>query len=431
MRYVEDIAKEQYYLGHEVFMIFPSSTVFPSSRKVNISLDGKHLGVNFLKINNAAPPPLFHGVRSPNKFIDISESLSIKTLDSFYEAVKPDVFHIHSLMSLPLKLVRYLKCKGVKVIFTSHDYYGLCLRVSFVDYLGNICDAPSDIKCTRCNIQAQSISFLRARNLKVLLKLKKHLGRLKLFVAKVPQGNSVSDKKVESSIPKYKSLLSYYRQVFECVDLFHFNSSIAKDTYKGLLSVNNFSVLSVMHNGIKDNRVRRAIDDDSIRFGFIGPLDNYKGFPLLNRAFALLAAKGYQDWKVSVWGCDACGSVVDEEKFKFYGKFSGLDLAKVFDSMDVLIVPSIWKETFSLITLEALSYGVPVLVSEHVGAKDLLNGYAESFVFRVSEEGLLEKLLMILDDPLILEAYNNWILSSEISFNFREHVEELDKLYLR
>ena len=45
-------------------------------------------------------------------------------------------------------------------------------------------------------------------------------------------------------------------------------------------------------------------------------------------------------------------------------------ISKSFKQMDLLIVPSIWKETFSLITLEALSYGIPVLISNNVGAKD-------------------------------------------------------------
>ena len=37
-----------------------------------------------------------------------------------------------------------------------------------------------------------------------------------------------------------------------------------------------------------------------------------------------------------------------------------------------LLFQSKWKETFGLITIEALSYGVNVFVSENVGSKDLL-----------------------------------------------------------
>lgn len=36
-------------------------------------------------------------------------------------------------------------------------------------------------------------------------------------------------------------------------------------------------------------------------------------------------------------------------------------------------MPSLWKETFGFITIEALSYGKYVLVSQNVGAKDLID----------------------------------------------------------
>ena len=48
------------------------------------------------------------------------------------------------------------------------------------------------------------------------------------------------------------------------------------------------------------------------------------------------------------------------------------NLHKRFDKTDVLVAPSIWYETFGFTVLEALSYGVPVIVSDHVGAKDII-----------------------------------------------------------
>ena len=38
----------------------------------------------------------------------------------------------------------------------------------------------------------------------------------------------------------------------------------------------------------------------------------------------------------------------------------------------MLVAPSIWYETFGFTVLEALSYGLPVIVSDHVGAKDIV-----------------------------------------------------------
>lgn len=54
------------------------------------------------------------------------------------------------------------------------------------------------------------------------------------------------------------------------------------------------------------------------------------------------------------------------------GRFSKMDLDKVYSGIDILIVPSKWKESFGLVVLEALSYGVTVFASQNIGAKDLL-----------------------------------------------------------
>ena len=52
--------------------------------------------------------------------------------------------------------------------------------------------------------------------------------------------------------------------------------------------------------------------------------------------------------------------------------FSQPELKDIFSNADVLVAPSVWYETFGFTVLEALSYGVPVIVSDHVGAKDIV-----------------------------------------------------------
>lgn len=57
---------------------------------------------------------------------------------------------------------------------------------------------------------------------------------------------------------------------------------------------------------------------------------------------------------------------------KAHGRYAYSDLEIIFDETDVLIAPSVWYETFGYTVLEALSFGVPVIVSGHVGAKDVI-----------------------------------------------------------
>jgi glycosyltransferase involved in cell wall biosynthesis len=78
-------------------------------------------------------------------------------------------------------------------------------------------------------------------------------------------------------------------------------------------------------------------------------------------------------------------------------------------------VPSLWKETFGLIVLEGLAFGVPVLVSDNVGAKDLL---PKENVFSTEEE-----LCSILENNSYRVNYNYKIKTLD------EHVKEIKGLY--
>lgn len=73
---------------------------------------------------------------------------------------------------------------------------------------------------------------------------------------------------------------------------------------------------------------------------------------------------------------------------KIHEKYTYKDLAIIFEKTDVLVAPSIWYETFGYTVLEALSYGVPVIISGTVGAKDILTEGAGIIVENITPEKL-------------------------------------------
>ena len=75
----------------------------------------------------------------------------------------------------------------------------------------------------------------------------------------------------------------------------------------------------------------------------------------------------------------------------------------MFNGIDLLIIPSVWKETFGFIGLEAQSYGVPIMLSENVGFKDLIEDGETGFIYKVNGNDLANKLSLILDNPSVLE----------------------------
>lgn len=69
------------------------------------------------------------------------------------------------------------------------------------------------------------------------------------------------------------------------------------------------------------------------------------------------------------------------------------ELTKIFEQTDVLVTPSIWFETFGFTVLEALSYGVPVVISGTVGAKDILVDGAGIVVDNLTPDRLCDTLI--------------------------------------
>lgn len=217
----------------------------------------------------------------------------------------------------------------------------------------------------------------------------------------------------------YKKLLGYYKKCLNLIDRFHFNSETAHTVYAKYVTLQSGKVIPITHAGIKDNREKKTFDKDTLHIGFIGNATPYKGLPLL---ISVLNEIDTTKWKLEIWG----GSTGKDKKLPIYhkGKFSSKTTGDVYRSMDVLVVPSIWQETFSLVTLEALSYGVPVIASDNVGAKDIIKQYDKNFVYCNADE-LRNLLKRIIHDRRCLEDFNEKILQYEWSHSVMAHAQRI------
>ena len=126
---------------------------------------------------NPKPVPLMYGIKDVDDFVDDS-NVDIKSLESMLAETEPDVFHIHTLMGLPLEYLKIIKKRGIRTVYTSHDYFGLCARVNFIDNQGCLCSQASAKRCYICNSNAKSTLFLRGRNSKCLVPLKQILRKV-------------------------------------------------------------------------------------------------------------------------------------------------------------------------------------------------------------------------------------------------------------
>ena len=131
------------------------------------------------------------------------------------------------------------------------------------------------------------------------------------------------------------------------------------------------------------------------RMVFAGQVGLRKGLLTLLRALQLSARR---DWQV-----DFYGALLEEAKFdlnrckvdcqmNFHESVSQTALANAFRAASVLVLPSL-EEGFGLVVPQALNCGLPCIVSDRVGAADLIKHRVNGSIFATGNaESLLREL---------------------------------------
>lgn len=215
------------------------------------------------------------------------------------------------------------------------------------------------------------------------------------------------------------------------VDAIHFNSQNTAGVYEKYVDIPEESaVVAITHNGIKDWRNIRLYDENVLRLGFIGSEAPYKGLPMLKKVIGRLNSEGLEEnIRLNVYGGRIC---VDEKckNITYKGRFTPSEMLSVYDSMDLLVVPSIWCETFGFTVIEAFQFGVPVLVSNTVGAKDIVKKYASQFVFETPDD-LYVILKRLLKSRKELIEYNQKIVDSSWQWSLSQHAKNIEDIIYR
>lgn len=227
-------------------------------------------------------------------------------------------------------------------------------------------------------------------------------------------------------IKKYKDLLDYYKKELSMMDYIHCNSKITESVFSQFIPNANYNIIPITHSGINDNRRKKDFSSNNIQMMFVGNITAYKGFPLLKETLIKLFNEGYHNWELNIWGGKEKKDN-DCPLIHHRGKYKQDEIERIYEQTDLLIVPSIWKETFSLVTLEAISYGVPTLVSENVGAKDIIAQYNSFFIFK-DKDDLYIKLKNLLQSNEELIEFNKRIIEIPWKYSMEQHTKDIENL---
>lgn len=428
-RYCKDLAESQCMDGHDVFVLYPGS--FIESKKPHIVKETNNMYV----IRDALPMAITYGIDSPGRYMVTAQRKPFKI---FLDAVHPDVIHVHSIQGIHKEFFEVANEQNIPMLFTTHDYYPICLRCVLLKPDGKICDYSSANECASCNQNAGlSINKQRVIQSDIYQKFKSSsiVRKLKAQSAKSNQSEvepniseySHSNCKKTKIINEFDLLLKYYSDIMHYMSVIHCNSSISYNQYNKYYSNIPMRIIPITHSNILRS-VHRRKNKNVLNISYMGGMSIHKGYRILMKAVQNLRRHAESGWILWLYGGEYVREYKDQ-KIQYKGLFTSEEEDEVWSDTDLLIVCSQWMETFGFIVLEALSRGIPVLCSDLVGCKDLITSIWKPLVFQHDNaDELAEKMERFLD----VEYYENIrkkIDAADIEVEMEMHSRRITNLY--
>lgn len=368
-KYAYDLMVAQVTDGNEVLALWPGQIKCYSSEPY--IKEGKRIeGIRNFELINPLPISLDEGI---SEFDAFSKPCDVDIYVSFLQKENLNVIHIHTLMGLHREFIQAANQLSIRTVFTSHDYFGLCPKVTLYRY-GECCNNDNGCRnCIQCNLHPLSLQKIQlmqsqlyrcVKDTAIVKKIRK-LHRSQFFEEDALP--DLPDCDVEFLAKKYRELRSYYVDMYESIDFIHFNSTVAEKVYKRYIVPKDSSVVSITHQGIKQHE-RKKVETGMKVILCLAPAKPFKGWNIIKEACNQLWNEG-ENIQLRVYS-----PVQNPEPYMVIKEdgFTHDELEQIMNEADVLVTPSIWYETFGFTVLEALSYGVPVIVSDNVGAKDIV-----------------------------------------------------------
>jgi glycosyltransferase involved in cell wall biosynthesis/GT2 family glycosyltransferase len=317
--------------------------------------------------------------------------------ERFLREEQPDLLHVHHLAGHAFSLMRVARRLGIPIVLQLQDWWFLCARVNLLDANGNRCSGPALAKCSSCATLTRIPPLVvtnRAMHVLRRLRAKRAVSLANAFVA---GSNAIrADYERAGFIPGSTP--------------FH---------------VIPYGIDLSRPSGVRSPRAR------PVRFGYVGSILPHKGVHT-----AVEAMRGFSAAEASfhVWG-DATASPEYVDGLRrmagdaviFEGTFREEEKPRVFESMDVLLVPSIGLESFGLAAREAMTCGVPVVATEGAALSEMFGRGTCGDFFAPGDAGALRAILRrIVDDPSVIER---WAAALPVPKHSDAHALEIERVY--
>lgn len=425
-KYAVDLMEMQIKQGHSVAMLWPGAI---SGKNPKIVKRKAINGVDSFELKNPEYLPQIYGIKEFEKF---QKDVDGKEYKRFLMELKPDIIHAHTIMGMHIKFLEVAKELGIKTVYTSHDFFGICPKILLFCNAKSCRDNYKCIGCKECCENALSINKMKILQSHFYKKIKET--KIMKKIRNIEKGKALAQeknyiKKREEDISQddaYIKLREGYLKFFGLFTTIHFNSSLTKSIYGQHMDVSNGVVCNITHNDIKNNfdKYDKKLNNNHLQIIYMGAIAEFKGFYTMKKALDRLYENGKTNFTLTIYS--------DFNKLEEYMQtrppYKYEELCDVMNSADMVITPR--DGTFGFTVLEALSYGVPVFISEEVGAKDLVQDRVTGIICDCNEESIYKRMEEILDNPNMIETMKANVKTQFHIKETEEHsLEIMEKVY--
>ncbi|HEY5334967.1 MAG TPA: glycosyltransferase [Mycobacteriales bacterium] len=285
---------------------------------------------------------------------------------AYVRTLRPDVVHLHSVQALGGGLVGAAKAGGAKVAITMHDFWWICARQFLATREPRPCSLVVDAGGCPCEVDHD---WLLRRNARL-------------------------------------------RRDLEAADLLLAPSQSAA----AVLRANGLGSVEADDNGLPpwQPEERHEPTGSDLRLLFTGGSNALKGWPVLARALHHLPQRG---WSLSAYGVQAAATepLPDHiaDRVTLCAPYQPDELGRILARHDVLVVPSVMRETQSVVTREALQAGLAVVCTDTLGPEEVVRDGENGRVVPAADPAALGHALAdLVADPTSVSADSDLTLRS-------------------
>ena len=330
------------------------------------------------------------GICVPHEEMDSYENDKIyRIVSDILDLVNPDLAHIHCIQGLGVGVLDACTQRNIKTAVTLHDAWWICPRQFMIKADGKFCNQYK-IDRNQCIKCINSTSEYLYRN-NILL----------------------------SSLNKADLLLA------------------PSQYFTGLYQENLNKTILCNKNGIKQpEKVLPKLKGETIRFGYVGGRTNIKGIHLILEAFKKYKFKNAELIIVDNLLNLGRKSYPESDfegipRYKLLPAYTQDNIDDFFNSIDVLLFPTQWKESFGLTVREAIIRNVWVITTNAGGpVEDVIEGVNGNIIpFDSNYKQLAETIEKVIKLYQKRDSKEEILLEKSHISTFRDQKDELIQIF--